>query len=61
LAQPQREPRPPNIAEWFWGRYRLARLDGTPFRIESSIFPEAQLRLTTDEAHTKADEAAEVP
>jgi hypothetical protein len=31
------------------GRYRLARLDGPPFRLESSIFAEAQLRLTTDE------------
>jgi hypothetical protein len=31
------------------GRYRLARLDGTPFRLESSIFAEAQLRRTTDE------------
>ena len=31
------------------GRYRLARLDGPPFRLESSIFMEAQLRLTTDE------------
>jgi hypothetical protein len=32
------------------GRYRLARLDRTPFRLESSIFVEAQLRLTTSEA-----------
>lgn len=35
------------------GRYRLARLNGTPFAAEVSIFGEAQLRLSTWERSTE--------